>query len=351
MKKMFKKLLMSLMLCLTIGFVHAQDEEKLNLVLFSGAAEYEAGYGVPKDFIFTIVNFGDDVEFSYIDDPGYGEFMFSFSFSGDAEIDFDLFELPEGLILMSPTSETDGIVLTNEDGFVLPSGEMIEIYVPVRPNGPMIGSYNTEITVLSDTKILESVVGITSTVGSFDVPDFADPLPVNFLSFVAQGNDCTVDLKWTTSNETKTGSFAVERSSNGANYSTLAVIDAITSSAATLEYAYTDEKPLNGTSFYRIRQIDIQGKETYSQARMIYGECDNSSIAVYPNPATDYIVVEGSTTGSKVVVYNVLGQIVISKEVTGSTQKVELSSLPAGSYTLNVVQDNNIVFSGTVIKR
>ncbi len=342
------------MAVLVLGTVRAQSDEVIYLSIVSDAPDFSAGYGVTKNLQFEVANFGDAATI-----PA-GVLNASVALPANTEIDYDALDLPDGFVaLTSEADGLDGIYIGNEEDITLAEGETILFLIPVKAIGvvPSDGGtggapYFVEIEFYNPEGIaLFTGDGLTSVEGTISAPNMEDPLPVNFLSFVASGNDCKVNLEWKTSNEMRTGSFAVERSHNGSDYTTLGLVRAIEAATATLDYTYTDAQPLNGTSFYRIRQMDLEGKSTFSQARMIYGDCGNATVRMYPNPAADYILVDGVEAGSQIVVYNVLGQVIISKEATAANERINLSEIAAGSYTLNVVKGNNIVFSGIVLKK
>ncbi len=102
----------------------------------------------------------------------------------------------------------------------------------------------------------------------------------------------------------------------------------------TSTYQFTDNTPLS-TSYYRLRQIDNDGKETLSKVLSVERRdaINRVSIKVYPNPVSNTLTVE-NTEGGNFKILNLLGQQVISGKTTA--QRIDVSALPQGSYILKV---------------
>ncbi|MCF8244246.1 MAG: BspA family leucine-rich repeat surface protein, partial [Saprospiraceae bacterium] len=113
-------------------------------------------------------------------------------------------------------------------------------------------------------------------------------LPVELVSFQAerQNRDAAL-LTWRTASELNNEGFDIERSSDGRNWETLSFVPGHGTTQAEQSYAYTDEQPLPGVNYYRLRQVDFDGKMEYSDIRSVMMEGSTNGIAVYPNPVKD----------------------------------------------------------------
>lgn len=89
------------------------------------------------------------------------------------------------------------------------------------------------------------------------------PLPLTLLSFTATGNGQTGVLRWTTTEESGSNYFIIQRSADGATFEDLARVEAMGNSTQT-DYSWIDQHPLTGKSFYRLKMVE-DGKETYSR--------------------------------------------------------------------------------------
>ena len=94
----------------------------------------------------------------------------------------------------------------------------------------------------------------------------AEPLAVNFLSFDGAVKDSRVVLNWATSGELNNKGFDVERSADGRSFTAIDFVKGNGTTANLSKYSYTDgNKFLSGTTYYRLKQIDVNGATDYSK--------------------------------------------------------------------------------------
>ena len=167
-------------------------------------------------------------------------------------------------------------------------------------------------------------------------------LPVSFINFTAAKDAFNhISLAWATANENNNDYFAVERSSNGNTFTEIGRVPGTNNSAQTQQYVYIDKQPVAGNNFYRLRQVDKDGKFTYSKQVLINMDAA-SMIKLYPNPAVNNLTIEGlsSEGANTITVYDMQGKIIITKEVTGLNKyTLETSSLKSGNYILKISND------------
>jgi hypothetical protein len=113
-------------------------------------------------------------------------------------------------------------------------------------------------------------------------------LPVNLINFIATKVDTVVRLDWVTASEQNNDHFEIERSANGVSFSQIGIIKGNGNSTITLKYFFYDHKPLSGINFYRLKQVDFDGKSTYSRvASIAFGSQIENDLSIFPNPAED----------------------------------------------------------------
>ncbi|MFH0865535.1 MAG: T9SS type A sorting domain-containing protein [Bacteroidota bacterium] len=180
------------------------------------------------------------------------------------------------------------------------------------------------------------------------------PLPIELLSFSAKLRDTVVDILWTTVSEINSDFFIVERTNDFISTSGIAIVDAAGISNSVLDYFATDENPLQGTNYYRLKEVDYDGSITYSDWVPIeYHPSENSSstinlVSIYPNPANDQINIIFNTSeigNTNISVFDVQGKLLktISPAVTdiGNTiVKFEINDLPQGMYIIRITNGN-----------
>jgi hypothetical protein len=109
-------------------------------------------------------------------------------------------------------------------------------------------------------------------------------LPVNFKSFTAARNHSNVLLKWETASEQNSNGFAIERNIRG-TWEQIAFVPSQAqggNSNSLLSYFYSDLNNVNGISQYRVRQVDLDAKSTYSEIRAVRGEGQIGKTVAYP---------------------------------------------------------------------
>lgn len=116
------------------------------------------------------------------------------------------------------------------------------------------------------------------------------PLPVLYSSFTGERKGEWVQLKWTTRTEQNNKGFYIERLIDGNNWRTVAFIPTQANggnSADVLNYQYTELNNAGGVSQYRLRQTDIDDRNSYSTIVAIKGYGREQGITVFPNPVRD----------------------------------------------------------------
>jgi len=114
----------------------------------------------------------------------------------------------------------------------------------------------------------------------------ASPLPVELLSFTAEESADEVLLNWITASEIQSQYFMVEKTSDFVHFSEVTKVAAAGNSNEILHYSATDNNPFSGESYYRLRQVDFDGQEHFSQFEAVtFGEFAQLSAVVYPVPA------------------------------------------------------------------
>lgn len=180
---------------------------------------------------------------------------------------------------------------------------------------------------------------------SFDAPLAltSATLPVGLSKFDITCTGNGAKLNWQTVSEQNSKNFEIEKSTNGAtNWITIGSTNAAGNSSLSKQYEYFDLK--GGTAYYRLRQIDRDGRFTYSSVQNVTCKAQNSSILLYPVPAKNIVNLvlstERSSKASIVLVDmsgKVMRQINTSLEKGMNNLKVNVAGLSSGEYILKVV--------------
>ncbi|MBD2721957.1 T9SS type A sorting domain-containing protein [Hymenobacter armeniacus] len=165
-------------------------------------------------------------------------------------------------------------------------------------------------------------------------------LPVVLTAFGAQRAGTAVACTWTTATEHNSRDFTVERSRNGLTFELLGRVAAQGSSSGPRAYRFADEHPLAGLAYYRLRQTDLDGTESFSQVVAVNGSAAVGMPAVVPNPGTGRFALvdaDGQPLAGPAVVINTLGAVVrrVPASQAGASS-FDLSDQPAGLYLVQV---------------
>lgn len=168
-------------------------------------------------------------------------------------------------------------------------------------------------------------------------------VPVTLLSFKANvTNNRTVSLDWRTVNESNNRVFIVERSADGLNFK---AIDSVAAKNLLSEnmYAAEDKKPFAGLNYYRLKQLDNDGKFSYSKIQTAYLTSSfQGEVKLYPNPVRAKLFVEINAvkeTKGEVSIVDALGRNIrtVQYAFTKGIQVKELNVSDLGNGTYFVV--------------
>lgn len=175
----------------------------------------------------------------------------------------------------------------------------------------------------------------------FNPLDPAEPLPVELINFYAEVEDDAVKLIWSTASELNNDHFVVERSIDGELFEPLGKVEGAGTVNELRNYSFSDSKPINGISYYRLKQVDYDGTTAFSSIVQVdqYFGLDGVNVLMYPNPADDYVNIKIDAT-----VENLTLKIVdqLGRDVTGEIRKngnlrqIDTRHLQTGIYIVKV---------------
>lgn len=176
--------------------------------------------------------------------------------------------------------------------------------------------------------------------------------PIELLSFDARLIQDSVAIYWATATERNNAYFTIEKSLNGESWSAVDTIAGAGNSSAVLHYIRYDDQLVQGTSYYRLKQTDLDGAYTYSKIDAVHDE--GTEILLYPVPAAGnlYVSVQSdAVTDISFSCINASGQAVaLEFDQQGNTYVFNISVLSSGIYFLQVQSDAERVVKKFVVE-
>jgi hypothetical protein len=246
--------------------------------------------------------------------------------------------------------------------------DQTEVIVEYRnsTNTTVLGSYNTGFqanqgvwTLYSNT--LAAPVGtrfvrvrlLAKSVSGASVDAYFDnlslftsiALPVIFTSFNANASNGMVKLNWATSMEFNNDYFIIQKSPDGSLWQDVTRIKGNSSTDSEHSYSATDEKPFEGISYYRLKQVDADGNAKYSEIRAVDIAQGFLHISIFPNPA--HTMVNLNTEGSIIMeadIYSSTGQLMNVPKTTRHNQiTFNIAALSRGIYFIRLKKASNTI--------
>lgn len=164
-------------------------------------------------------------------------------------------------------------------------------------------------------------------------------LPVTFSNYDVKCTDKGALVSWTTATEANSLKFEIQRSTNSNDWKTIDNVAAAGNSNTTRNYQYLD---LNGgVAYYRIRQVDIDGRATYTAIRQTNCTAGQFDVVLYPVPTRDNLTVvikSGKSVRTELQIMDMSGRTIrrIPAQINSgnNTINLDVSRIPAGQYML-----------------
>jgi hypothetical protein len=173
-------------------------------------------------------------------------------------------------------------------------------------------------------------------------------LPVELLHFTAKPNNQTTTLTWATATEENNAYFNIQRSIDGKSFEMIGMKTGGGTIYEVQEYSFIDESPVNGLNYYRLQQVDFDGKfENHNIVSVIIAD-DKSAVTIVPTQVRnqfDIIFKESINANTQLEIYNINGQLVKSESlnINENRKKIDVNKLQAGVYIVRININNRIV--------
>jgi hypothetical protein len=165
-------------------------------------------------------------------------------------------------------------------------------------------------------------------------------LPVELIDLRAVPEGDAVRLDWVTATELNNDRFVVQRSADGLQFEDVGMVDGAGTTTVTSFYAWRDADPLEGTSYYRLAQVDYDGTTDHSPVVAVTFT-PTQALVVFPNPTTDGVITihDAPGTDREVLVHDASMRLVRTARLADGDPVVHLGDLPDGTYFILVRRD------------
>ncbi|MFA9215077.1 MAG: T9SS type A sorting domain-containing protein, partial [Candidatus Methylacidiphilales bacterium] len=165
------------------------------------------------------------------------------------------------------------------------------------------------------------------------------PLPVKLVNFSASLNNNQTELNWSTASETNNKGFEVERSTDGENFETIGFVKGNGNSNSINKYSFTDAN--QSSAFYRLKQIDFDGKFEYSNIVKVSN--DEILVDLNPNPFNDNLVINSPTMIENAEIIDVTGKVKLMEIVNSNKATINTSALSNGIYFIRINNGQKVI--------
>jgi hypothetical protein len=175
-------------------------------------------------------------------------------------------------------------------------------------------------------------------------------LPIDLIEFDARPWLDHVEVIWKTATEKGSDHFEVQRSADGRHYEAIGRLPAAGNSVDTRSYHLVDDAPLEGLSWYRLKQVDVDGTAQFFDPRTVLLGARRGSLTVFPNPADDRLNVVYTARDEAAVTWRLRdasGRLVregVHGALEGSNRlSIDVRTLDPGGYLLELSGPNGPV--------
>jgi hypothetical protein len=183
---------------------------------------------------------------------------------------------------------------------------------------------------------------------SYIGPKSNDPLPIKLLGFTVDKSGNSVLLRWQVTNEENSDRYEVEYSADGSRFDKIGMLKSKQGASNTYQLVHNAPN-LSRANYYRLRQVDLDGRFSYSPVRMV--KFGKNILTITPNPATSFIKVFSSQSPLNISVFDQSGKKVASHMLTDGMLQINISGLAKGSYTIVAGKDGQRLETTRIIKQ
>jgi Secretion system C-terminal sorting domain len=195
--------------------------------------------------------------------------------------------------------------------------------------------------------VASKVSSITETVTTYTV------LPINLMNFQGKIEQKNAVLDWTTASESNNSHYIIERSTDGLHFSEVGKVQSKGNHNQKMTYTFVDQNAPEGKLYYRLKQVDIDGKSETFKVISLQNTYAGFGFKVFPNPASEMIVIQTDDilrSDVHVALVNTLGATVVEKDFLAGSSNcfLDTQTLYNGLYQL-VITENGVAKTQKIV--
>lgn len=214
-------------------------------------------------------------------------------------------------------------------------------------SGGLIAGNNSNSSIISGATTYTGQPTFTNIVANGYLLNGA--LPIDLLSFDADQVGNTVVIKWATASEKNNAFMDVERSKDGIRFVAIHREKGHGTTSEPQQYEWIDRYPMPGLNYYRLKQVDEDGKYEYHKIDAVdfNGKTSDTGIRLYPTEVKDRVSIQLDTPPAAealLYVVDMTGRILQRERIAAGTVQhdVQFTNLPAGQYMISLQSDKTV---------
>jgi hypothetical protein len=189
-------------------------------------------------------------------------------------------------------------------------------------------TYDSNISGLTDFIGNTRKISIRIDAGAYE--NQTPILPVTFVSLKAYRFENEVKIEWTTASEVHNSHFDIEKSEEGASFITIGRVKSAGNKTPLSHYVFVDSQPHDGIQYYRIKQVDLDGKTTLTNVVSV-SPIAHTKLQIFPNPVKDKLTIITVSQGEYSIA-DVFGREILRGPILDNHTEIDVSYLPVALY-------------------
>lgn len=179
-------------------------------------------------------------------------------------------------------------------------------------------------------------------------------LPVELVDFsvdyLDKNSGNQIDISWETISEYKSDYFDIEHTTDGENFTSIGRVQAAGFSSEFKSYHLIHRTPARGENYYRIRQVDNDGREEIYPPKSIYVKGNHAVLETIPNPSNGEFDVVANVEFERIKVLDLTGRVVleVNTGIESYKHRVKMPNNASGTFLLEVIDKNGEIHTSRI---